>query len=152
MFRHADTSGIDITADIKLLGCALIPAREMIAHQKLGVCYCHRRAEESQAHARYYQQHYSGFGKTLAKLCSGIYIQLEVLYCCTHEVAISNQGSIIQLKKHIHPLLWVPECKVKTKPIKRHFNPLLICYIWIRIEWFVFNIQAALFVIVLEPM
>lgn len=91
--------------------------------------------------------------KTLAKLCSGIYIRLEVLYCHTHEVAISNQGSIIQLKKHIRPLLWVPECKVKTKPRNRHLNPLLICYIsWIRIEWFVFNIQAALFVIVLEPM
>lgn len=49
MFWHADTGGIDITADIKLLGCALIPAREMIAHQKLGVCYCHRRAGGSQA-------------------------------------------------------------------------------------------------------
>lgn len=102
--------------------------------------------------ARYYQQHYSGFGKTLAKLCSGIYIRLEVLYCRT-EVVISNQGSIIHLKKHIRPLLWVPECKVKTKPINRHFNPLLICYVsWIRIEWIVFNLHAALFVIVLGPM
>lgn len=102
--------------------------------------------------ARYYQQHYSGFGKTLAKLCSGIYIRLEVLYCRT-EVVISNQGSIIHLKKRIRPLLWVPECKVKTKPINRHFNPLLICYIsWIRIEWIVFNLHAALFVIVLGPM
>lgn len=44
MFWHADTGGIDITADIKLLGCTLIPARETIAHQKLCLCYCHTPA------------------------------------------------------------------------------------------------------------
>lgn len=49
MFWHADTGGIDITADIKLPECALIPASEMITHHKLGVCYCHRRAGGSQA-------------------------------------------------------------------------------------------------------
>lgn len=48
MSWHADTDGIDITADIKLLGCTLIPAGEMIAHQKLGVCYCHKRAGAGQ--------------------------------------------------------------------------------------------------------
>lgn len=48
MLWHADTGRIDITADIKLLGCTLIPASEMIAHQKSGICYCHKRAEAGQ--------------------------------------------------------------------------------------------------------
>lgn len=48
MFWHADTDGFDITADIKLPGCTLISAREMIAHQKLGEQYCHKRAGRGQ--------------------------------------------------------------------------------------------------------
>lgn len=43
IFWHADTEGIDITADIKLLGCTLIPAGEMIARQKLGLRCCHKQ-------------------------------------------------------------------------------------------------------------
>lgn len=93
MFWHADTGGIDITADIKLLGCTLLAAKEMIAHQKLGVCYCHRRAGGSLAQRVIISSIILGLVKPW--LCSGVYIRLEALYCHTHEVAISNQGSII---------------------------------------------------------
>lgn len=102
MFWHADTGGIDITADIKLLECALIPAGDDCSSEVGCMLLSQARWRKSSA-ARYYQQQYSGFGKTLVKLCSGIHIRLEALYCRTHEVAISNQGSIIQLKKHIRP-------------------------------------------------
>lgn len=77
MFWHADTDGFDITADIKLPECTLISAREMIAHQKLGVQYCHKCAGIGQT-ARVITRNIipglllRGFGKTLAKLCFGV--------------------------------------------------------------------------------
>lgn len=119
MFWHADTDGFDITADMKLPGCTLISAREMIAHQELGVQYCHKHTGAGQTRRIITRNIIPGlllrgFGKTLAKLCFGVVISFPTWCNGLFGITISC----------INVIKWI-SIGTSTKGVSGH--PLLSC-------------------------